>query len=133
MAEHIRQFAEVAKIVVDTAAVLSARGAELIQKIIDELPDGEQPSPLTADVTEDTTDPTRMSALLAWNNSGTGNHVTVDWGVPDAVDDDEPATGTATYRYATAGTYTIDVTDLVDDTRTVSVDVTVPFTVTGAP
>jgi hypothetical protein len=133
MAENTRQLAEITKILVDTAATLNARGSELLAMLIDELPPDEEPAPLTADVTEDTTDTTRMTALLTWDNSGTGNHVTVDWGAPDAVDDDEPATGTLTYQYLTAGTYPIAVTDLEDDTRTVTVDVTVPFTVTGAP
>ena len=131
MAEHTRQLAEIAKILVDTAATLNARGSELLAMLIDELPPDEEPAPLTADVTEDTTDATRMTASLTWDNSGTDNHVTIDWGVPDAVDDDEPATGTATYQYLTAGTYPIAVTDLEDDTRIVTVDVTVPFTVTG--
>jgi hypothetical protein len=133
VAEHTRDLAEIAKIMVDTSATLSARAAELLQYVIDELPDGEEPAPLTADVSEDTTDATRMTALLAWDNSGTGNHVTIDWGAPDAVDDDEPATGTASYQYPSAGTYPIAVTDLEDGTRTVTVDVTVPFTATGAP
>lgn len=133
MAEHTRQLAEIAKIIIDTAGMLNARGSELLAKLIDELPDGEPPAPLTAEVGEDTTDVTRMTALLAWDNSGTGNHVTIDWGVTDVVDDDEPATGTKSYQYATAGTYAIDVTDLEDATRTVTVDVTVPFTATGAP
>lgn len=129
MAEHLRPLAEVTKLIIDTSAMLGTRAGELLQYIIDELP-GEQPSPLTIDVSEDTTDPTHMTALLAWDNSGTGNHVTIDWGVPDAVDDDEPATGTATYQYTTAGTYPITVTDLEDDTRYATVNVTVPF-VTG--
>lgn len=132
MAEHLRPLAEVTKIIIDVSAVLSTRAAELLQKVIDELPDGEEPTPLTVDVSEDTTDTTHMTALLAWDNSGTGNHVTIDWDVPDAVDDDEPATGTATYQYTTPGTYAVTVTDLVDATRTATVDVTVPF-VTGGP
>lgn len=133
MADHTRQLAEVTKIIVETAAVLSTRGVELLDKIIEMLPPDEEPASLTADVSEDVTDTTRMTALLAWDNAGTGNHVTIDWGAPDAVDDDEPATGTASYQYTSAGTYTIDVTDLEDATRTVAVDVTVPFTATGAP
>jgi hypothetical protein len=133
MADHARQLAEVVKIIVDTAATLNAHGGELLTKLIDELPDGEVPSPLTATVGEDTTDATRMTALLTWDNSGTGNHVTIDWGGTDTVDDDEPATGTASYQYGTPGSYPITVTDLEDDTRTVQVDVTVPFTATGAP
>jgi hypothetical protein len=133
VAEHVRSLAEITKIIIDTSAMLGTRASELLQKVIDELPDGESPTPLTAEVSEDTTDTTRMTALLAWDNSGTGNHVTIDWGAPDAVDDDEPATGTASYQYLSAGTYPIAVTDLEDDTRTVTVDVTVPFTATGAP
>lgn len=131
MADNTRQLAEIARILVDTAATLNARGSELLGKLLAELPPDEEPTPLTADVSEDTTDATRMTALLAWDNFGTGNHVTIDWGAPDASDDDEPATGTATYRYEVAGTYAIDVTDLEDATRTVTVPVTVPFTVTG--
>lgn len=131
MADNTRQLAEIARILVDTAAMLNARGSELLGKLIDELPPVDE-TPLTATVAEDTTDTTRMTALLTWDNAGSGNHVTIDWGAPDATDDDEPATGTATYQYEAAGTYSIDVTDLEDDTRTVSVDVTVPFTVTGA-
>jgi hypothetical protein len=131
VAANTRQLAEITQILVDTAAMLSMRGSELLKKLIDELPPVDEPTPLTATVGEDTTDTTRMTALLAWDNSGTGNHVTIDWGAPDATDDDEPATGTATYQYDAAGTYSIDVTDLEDDMRTVSVDVTVPFTVTG--
>jgi len=131
VADNTRQLAEIARILVDTAAMLNARGSELLGKLIDELPPVDE-TPLTATVAEDTTDTTRMTALLTWDNAGSGNHVTIDWGAPDATDDDEPATGTATYQYEAAGTYSIDVTDLEDDTRTVSVDVTVPFTVTGA-
>lgn len=133
MAEHLRQLAEIAKIVIDTSVSLGTRGSELLDMIIAELPPDEEPAPLTADVTEDTTDTTRMTARVTWDNSGTGNHVTIDWGAPDAVDDDEPATGTLTYQYLTAGTYPVEVTDLEDDTRVVTVEVTVPFTVTGAP
>lgn len=130
MAEHTRQLAQATKILIDAATTLNTRAAELLQLVIDELPTGDD---LTAEVGEDTSDATRMTALLTWDNSGSGNHVTIDWGATDTVDDDEPATGTASYQYATAGTYTIDVTDLEDETRTVSVDVTVPFTITGAP
>jgi hypothetical protein len=130
VADNTRQLAEIARILVDTAAMLNARGSELLGKLIDELPPVDE-TPLTATVGEDTTDTTRMTALLTWDNAGSGNHVTIDWGAPDATNDDEPATGTATYQYDAAGTYSIDVTDLEDDTRTVSVDVTVPFTVTG--
>jgi hypothetical protein len=132
MADYTRQLAELAKLIIDTSVVLGSRGAQLLDALIDQLPPVDEPGPLTADVAEDTTDTTRMTALLAWDNSGTGNHVTIDWGAPDATDDDEPATGTATYQYDAAGTYSIDVTDLDDNTRTVTVDVTVPFTVTGA-
>lgn len=132
MADNTRLLAEITKIVIDASTALGVRASELLQKLVDELPDPEPPAPLTAEVGEDTSDATRMTALLAWDNSGTGNHVTVDWGVPDAVDDDEPPTGTASYAYPSAGTYPITVTDLEDDTRVVTVDVTVPFTVTGA-
>lgn len=132
MAEHVRQLADITKIVVDASASLSARAVELLELLIAELPDGEEPTPLTATIGEDTSDATRMTALLAWDNSGTGDHVTIDWGVPDAVDDDEPPTGTKSYTYLAAGDYDVTVTDLEDDTRQVIVDVTVPFTVTGA-
>lgn len=132
MAEHTRQLVEATKIVADAAASLSTHVSHLLEKVRESLPDEEPPVPLTAEVGEDVTDATRMTALLEWDNSGTGNHVTIDWGVTDVVDDDEPATGTKSYQYATAGTYAIDVTDLEDATRTVTVDVTVPFTVTGA-
>lgn len=130
MAEQARQLAEIAKIVVEASASLGARGVELLDLLIAELPDL---MPLTAEVGEDTSDATRMTASVTWDNSGTGNHVTIDWGAPDAVDDDEPATGTASFQYATAGTFPISVTDLENATRTVTVDVTVPFTATGAP
>lgn len=132
MAEHARQLVEVTKIVAEASASLSAYTVQLIEQVLDALPDDEPPATLTAEVGEDTTDATRMTALLAWDNSGTGNHVTIDWGVTDVVDDDEPATGTKSYQYAETGTYPIQVTDLEDATRTVTVDVTVPFTVTGA-
>jgi hypothetical protein len=132
MVDPIRQLVEITKIVVDASASLGARAGELLTALLDQLPEPEPPAALTAEVGEDTTDTTRMTALLTWDNAGTGNHVTIDWGATDAVDDDEPATGTATYQYEAAGTYSIDVTDLEDETRTVSVDVTVPFTVTGA-
>jgi hypothetical protein len=131
MAVTTRQLAEIAKILVDMAATLNARGVELLTMLIDELPPDEEPAPLTADVAEDTTDATRMTALLTWDNSGTDNHVTIDWGGTDTVDDDEPATGTASFQYTTPGNYDVTVTDLEDDTRFVTVDVTVPFTVTG--
>lgn len=129
MAEHARQLAEIAKIMTETAATLSTRGSELLQLLLDELPSGDE---LTATVVEDITDPTRMSVTLAWDNSGSDNHVTIDWGAPDAVDDDEPPVGTKNYTYATAGDYEVEVVDLEDATRVVTVDVTVPFTVTGA-
>lgn len=132
MAEHTRQLVEVTKIVADAAASLGAYASQLLEKVLESLPVDEPPTPLTAEVGEDTSDTTRMTALLAWDNAGTGNHVTIDWGVTDVVDDDEPATGTKSYQYMTAGTYPISVTDLEDETRTVTVDVTVPFTVTGA-
>jgi hypothetical protein len=131
--DPIRQLAEVIKIIFDASVALGTRGNELLAMLLDELPDTEPPTPLTATVGEDTSDTTRMTALLTWDNAGTGNHVTIDWGAPDAVDDDEPATGTKSYQYPSAGDYTVAVTDLDDAARTVSVAVTVPFTVTGAP
>lgn len=124
---NTRPYAEIAKILIDTAAVLSTRGVELLTKLIDELP-GDEPSPLTIDAGEDTSDATRSTVLLAWDNSGTAGHVTIDWGVTDVVDDDEPATGTKSYKYATAGTYVITVTDLTDAARTAQATVVVPFT-----
>lgn len=130
MDNSVRELASVAKIVIDTSATLITRGVELLALLIERLPEED---PLTVTVDEEATDETRMTARLSWDNLGSGNHVTIDWGVPDAVDDDEPPTGTASYRYESAGTYSIDVTDLIDATRRVTVDVTVPFTVTGAP
>jgi hypothetical protein len=130
MAEHTRPLAEVTKLILDTSVMLSQRASELLQRVIDDLPPDEEPAPLTIDASQDTTDATGMTVLLAWDNSGTGNHVTIDWGATDTVDDDEPATGTMSYQYATAGTYEITVTDLEDDARYATVDVTVPF-VTG--
>lgn len=127
MADPARQLAEIIKIIVDTSTLLSTRGSELLTKLIDLLPPDEEPTPLTLDVSEDTTDETGMTVLLAWDNSGTDEHVTIDWGAPDAVDDDEPPTGSASYRYLTTGTYTITVTDLVDATRVATADVTVPY------
>lgn len=127
MADPTRQLAEIIKIVVDTSTLLSTRGGELLNKLIEMLPSDEEPTPLTLDVSEDTTDATGMTVLLAWDNSGTGEHVTVDWGVADAVDDDEPPTGSASYRYDDAGTFTITVTDLADATRVATAEVTVPY------
>lgn len=128
MVDPARQLADLTKIVLDTSNVLSTKAGELLDRLIDQLPPDEEPSPLTVDASDDTTDETGMTVLLAWDNSGSGNSVTIDWGAVDAVDDDEePATGTATFRYADAGQYTITVTDLEDETRTASADVEVPF------
>jgi hypothetical protein len=130
MANTAHQLVAITKTILTAAQSLVEHALGLVDAIADELPDDE-PTPITATVTEDATDTTRMTAQVAWDNTGYGN-VTIDWGVVDATDDEEPETGTASYLYATAGTYPITVTDQDDDTRTVTVDVTVPFTVTGA-
>jgi hypothetical protein len=108
---------------------LDEHAQELLTRLLDSIPPDENPTPLTASV-HDVSGST-MTAELVWDNSGTGNGVTLDWGVTDVTDDEEPATGSKTYQYELEGDYTIVVTDLDDNTRTVNVDVTVPF-VTGA-
>jgi hypothetical protein len=114
--------------------------AELIQVLLDAVkkltdmlvnqlpPDLPEPIPLTASVHGVTGN--QMTADLHWDNSGTGRHVRIDWGVTDATDDDEPATGSKTYQYELEGSYVIMVTDHDDPTRVATVDVTVPI-VTG--
>jgi len=125
---HSRELAELAQLLIDTSTVLSTRAGQLLERLIADLPPDEEPTPLTASV-HGVID-SSMTAELVWDNSGTGNHVSIDWGVTDAVDDDEPAVGTKTYQYALEGDYVIVVTDLEDATRLIEVDVTVPF-VTG--
>lgn len=129
MASTAHQLVSVIKTIIAATTSLTQHVNDLLVALEDQLPDDE-PTQLTASVAEDTTDATRMTAQLAWNNTDYG-HVMIDWGVTDATDDDEPAVGTASYQYATAGTYEITVTDQNDATRTAQVDVTVPFTVTG--
>lgn len=130
MAEHGHQLVAITKTLLDAATSLLQHATDVVTSLADLFPPDEEPADLTASVNEDTTDTTRMTAQVAWDNTGQGN-VMIDWGVPDATDDEEPETGTATYQYQEPGTYPIVVTDQDDDQRTVSVPVTVPFTATG--
>jgi hypothetical protein len=123
-----RDLIDIIKILLETSANLTQRANTLLDHVSDD--DPEQPTPLTATVVEETSDDTHMTALLTWDNSGSGHPVTIDWGPADTVDDEEPATGTKTYQYLNAGQYVVTVTDLDDPLRTVGVPVTVPF-VTG--
>jgi hypothetical protein len=125
--DPVRQLADITKIIIDTSSVLAARGSELLGVLIEHLPPGEEPTPLTVDASEDTTDDTGMTVLLAWDNSGSGKGVTIDWGTPDGVDDEAPATGTMSYQYTAEGDFTVTVTDVEDETRTASVNVTLPY------
>lgn len=131
MAEHGHQLVAIAKTLLDAATSLLQHATDVVAALADALPPGEEPADLSANVSEDTTDTTRMTAQLAWDNTGQGN-VTIDWGATDATDDEEPETGTATYRYQSAGTYVIKVTDLDDDARYVRIPVTIPFSTTTA-
>jgi hypothetical protein len=124
-----RELAELVNVLLDASASLATHARTINDRLIGTLPPDEPPAPLTASagpvVGND------MTAQLVWDNSGTGEDVTIDWGVTDVVDDQEPATGTKTYQYEEAGDYVITVAELDNASRTVSVDVTVPF-VTGA-
>lgn len=127
MNENIaRQLAKITDTLLAASTSLLAHAGDLVKAIIEALPDVE-PTSLTVSVAEDTTDTTRMTAQLAWDNTGNGD-VKLDWGVTDVTDDQEPEVGTATYQYTTAGTYTATVIDYDDETRTASVEVIVPFT-----
>lgn len=124
-----RDLIDIVKLLLETSASLTQRANVLLDHVGDD--DPEQPTALTASVVEEPTDDSHMTALLTWDNSGTGSSVTIDWGPADTVDDEEPATGTKTYQYRDAGQYVVTVTDLDDPLRTVGVPITVPF-VTGA-
>jgi hypothetical protein len=128
---HARDLSDLVRILLDTSNMLTQRALEMLDRLNEQLPPEDEPDALTADVGEDTTDTTHMSALLTWDNSGSGNDVTIDWGPADTTDDQEPSTGSKTYQYRDAGQYVVTVTDLDDPLRTVGVPVTVPF-VTGA-
>jgi hypothetical protein len=128
MAYSARELAELVQVLTNASESLVAHARDLLARLVDALPNDE-PTPLTASAHGVTG--SSMTAELVWNNSGTGNPVTIDWGVVDVVDDEEPAVGTKTYQYADAGQYVVTVTDQDDPLRTVGVPVTVPF-VTGA-
>lgn len=129
MPNPTRELAELVQILMNAADSLGMHAKSLMERLLASIPPDEEPTPLTASVHG--VSGSSMTAELVWDNSGSGNSVTIDWGATDAVDDEEPATGTKTYQYDTEGDYTISVTDLEDETRTIGVDVTVPF-VTGA-
>jgi len=88
-----------------------------------------QPDPLALTVAEDTTDTTRMTVSVTVDNKGEGP-VSVDPGDGSPVLAN-PGDGTTvtTYVYATAGDYTLVVTDDDNATRGASQAVTVPYTV----
>lgn len=125
-----RELAELIQILLNVTDSLGQHARSLTERLVASFPppDGGDKPALTASVHG--VSGSSMTAELVWDNSGSNNSVTIDWGATDTVDDEEPATGTKTYQYEDAGDYTIVVTDLEDATRTVDVDVTVPF-VTG--
>lgn len=125
MVNAARELAKIIQILLDASSSLASHARALTERLLNALPTDEPPARLTASVRGVTG--STMTVELVWDNSGTGNHVTIDWGVPDVTDDDEPAVGTATYQYAAIGSYVVSVTDLVDATRATSVDVTIPF------
>lgn len=84
------------------------------------------PQPLLIDISEVTTDATRSTARLEWDNSTFGT-VKIDWGDGTPVLTAQTATGNLTHQYAQAGQYPVKITDESDATRSVTRTVTVPF------
>ncbi len=85
-----------------------------------------QPQPLLVDVTEVTTDATRATAKVEWNNAGFGT-VAVDWGDGTAGLVAQAETGNANHQYTTSGVYTVTVTDESDASRKTKRTVNIPF------
>jgi hypothetical protein len=87
-----------------------------------------QPDPLALTVVEDTTDTTRMTVTVTVDNKGQGS-VSVDPGDSSGLIANPGDGSPVTHAYATAGDYTLVVTDDDNATRGASQTVTVPFTV----
>lgn len=74
---------------------------------------------------EDTSDATRMTTALTWDN-GTNGPVTINWGDGSPAEDGAAA-GTSSHQYAADGDYTITVTDADNPAGSSTVQVTVPY------
>jgi len=87
------------------------------------------PAPaMVVTVTEDTTDATGQTVLVAVDNQGEGA-VTITWGEGDPATSANPGDGTTTtsHLYPTPGTKTINVVDDDDPTRTGTATQVLPF------
>ena len=82
-------------------------------------------APLVVSITEVTSDATRTSASLEWNN-GTSGTVRLDWG-DGTVTTGQAQSGTASHDYASDGQFTVRVIDESDSSRQESEVVTIPF------
>lgn len=86
-----------------------------------------QPKPILT-ITEDTSDPNRLSINVTVDNHGEGP-VSIGWGDSTAaVENPGDGTTVSPHTYAGAGTYTVRATDVDNPALTASQQVTVPFT-----
>lgn len=82
--------------------------------------------PLLLSVNEDTSDTTRKTAHIQWDNTGFGT-VRIDYGDGSPVAAGQVEAGTISHAYPSSGTYTLTITDETDSSRTVTRTVSVPF------
>jgi hypothetical protein len=88
---------------------------------------GTTPSqPLLLSVTEKTSDATRKTATIAWDNTSFGT-VRIDYGDGSPVASGQVETGTLDHTYPASGTYTLTITDETDSSRVATRIVGVPF------
>lgn len=85
------------------------------------------PEPPVLTTAENTSDATRMSTLLTYDN-GISGAVMVDWGDDSGAVTTNGPTGQINHQYDTPGPYTITVTDATNYDARATTSVTVPYT-----